>query len=388
MKKVLVLLTTLDGGGAVTSTALMVQGLQDRGYDVTCAVLSLSDGVLPSHLQFLTFDLLNLDSNYRSKQLRRILSFFKLKKLFKEGRFDVVFCSDSPILAWVACQALKCCGLRKKTFCCHIQRNTFHYALNNHFKGALRKLVWNLFKRIYRAPDMLIAISRGVEKDLLDYALQAPQKIRVIYNPVIGDFEPLQQEKVDHPFFEDPTLKIILGAGYLIKRKGFDVLIKAFGKIASKRPEVRLIVLGGKAVAEGEDQECALRTLIKQLELKNRVSLEGYKKNPFPYMSKADVFVLSSFEEGFGRVLVEAMSCGTTPVSTDCLYGPSEILEEGKYGYLVPVGDVDQMASGIEQALNVPFSPDRLKKRADCFSITASLENYVRLIEERAGRTL
>lgn len=388
MKKILVLLTTLDGGGAVTSTALMVQGLRDRGYDVTCAVLSLIDGVLPSHLQFLTFDLLSLDVNHRSKQLRRILSFLKLKKLFKEGCFDVVFCSDSPILAWVACQALKCCGLRKKTFCCHIQRNTFHYELNKRFKGLLRKLVWILFKKIYRAPDVLIAVSRGVEKDLLDYALQVPPKIRAIYDPVIGDFESLQQEKVDHPFFEDPNLKIVLGTGYLIKRKGFDILIKAFGRVASRRSEARLIILGGKAVAEGEDQECALRTLIKQLELEDRVSLEGYRKNPFPYMKKADVFVLSSFEEGFGRVLVEAMSCGTTPVSTDCLYGPSEILEEGKYGYLVPVGDVDQMASGIEQALDVPFSPALLKKRADCFSVAASLESYVRLIEERAGRTL
>ena len=106
--------------------------------------------------------------------------------------------------------------------------------------------------------------------------------------------------------------------------------------------------------------------MIKQLKLEDRVSLEGYRKNPFPYMKKADVFVLSSFEEGFGRVLVEAMSCGTTPVSTDCLYGPSEILEGGEYGYLVPVGDVDQMALGIEQALDVPFSPDLLKKQTDC----------------------
>ena len=105
--------------------------------------------------------------------------------------------------------------------------------------------------------------------------------------------------------------------------------------------------------------------LIQELHLEKLVMLLGFKENPFSYLSRSDVFVLSSISEGFSNVLVEAMACGCPVVSTDCPTGPGEILDRGKYGYLVPVGDPTAMAEAVLEVLNGnprPISPDWLEQ--------------------------
>ena len=106
----------------------------------------------------------------------------------------------------------------------------------------------------------------------------------------------------------------------------------------------------------------------------------GNIENPFPYMAKANVFVLSSAWEGFGMVLVEALACGATIVSTDCHSGPSEILENGKYGRLVPVGDAQAMADAIELSLDHPFPQEQGIARARDFSVERAVEQYLRVL--------
>ena len=108
----------------------------------------------------------------------------------------------------------------------------------------------------------------------------------------------------------------------------------------------------------------------------------GYQEDPFSWYRRASVFVLASEEEGLPRVLVEAMACGLTPVSTDCKGdGAREILENGRYGYMVPVGDVDAMAQAILNALEKPLDPDLLRERASYFSVENSIKQYIDLIE-------
>jgi glycosyltransferase involved in cell wall biosynthesis len=147
-------------------------------------------------------------------------------------------------------------------------------------------------------------------------------------------------ETPSHPWLKNKETPILLGVGRLTKAKNFPLLIKATSLVIKKTP-VRLIILG-----EGSDQ-AKINKLIKKLGLQQIISMPGFVKNPYSYMRRSSVFVLSSLWEGFGNVIVEALATSTPVVSTDCPNGPREILENGKYGTLVPIGDPYKMANAI-----------------------------------------
>lgn len=209
-----------------------------------------------------------------------------------------------------------------------------------------KKIERILLSWLYPKADEIIAISHGVARDFSDYIGLSPDRIRVIYTPVITP-QLLSEAKVniDHPFFQPGQPPVILGVGRLSEAKGFPLLIQAFALVRRHRP-ARLLIVG-----EGE-QRPALERLIHSLGLTEEISLPGFVSSPFPYMSKASVFVLSSLWEGLPAVLIEALACGAPVVSTDCKSGPSEILDHGKYGHLVPVNDVEALAQAIEASLN------------------------------------
>jgi glycosyltransferase involved in cell wall biosynthesis len=160
----------------------------------------------------------------------------------------------------------------------------------------------------------------------------------------------------------------------LTKQKDFPILIEAFKIVRENRP-VKLIVLG-----EGAER-IRLQELIKEYGFDEDVDLPGFVENPYSYMKCADLLVLSSRYEGFGNVIVEAMAAGTPVVSTNCPSGPAEILENGKFGYLVPVGNVTLLAEAIEKALDEPANSEALKTRAMDFSIDKITEDYARLLK-------
>ena len=132
-------------------------------------------------------------------------------------------------------------------------------------------------------------------------------------------------------------------------------------------------------MGEGEER-ATLQGLINELELNDDVTLLGFKPNPIAYMKKATVFVLSSNWEGFGNVLVEAMACGTPVISTDCPSGPSEILEDGKWGRLVAAGNVDALACAIKETLDETVHPN-VAKRAQDFSVCAAVDRYLSVMK-------
>jgi glycosyltransferase involved in cell wall biosynthesis len=142
----------------------------------------------------------------------------------------------------------------------------------------------------------------------------------------------------------------------------------------------RLVILG-----EGE-KRTELEALAVRLGIAGNTSFFGFDANPFKYMAHCAVFVLSSRWEGFGNVLVEAMTCGAQVVSTDCPSGPAEILENGKYGRLAPPGDAAALATAIDAALDDPLPVKLIRARADAFSVEAATEKYLRLLTgERDG---
>lgn len=242
----------------------------------------------------------------------------------------------------------------------------------------------DFLRKTYLSADAIAAVSEGVADDLAICSGIPRDRITTIYNPVVGpDIALMAEEPVAEPYFEPGAPPVILAVGRLDPQKDYPTLIRAFSRLRRGR-EARLVILGA---------EHRLRPLYRQelidlaagLGIADDLILPGYLDNPFAYMARARVFVLSSTHEGLPGVLIQALACGCPSVSTDCPSGPREILENGRYGALVPVGDDAAMAAAIEQTLERPIDSGILKARADTFSIDQAVDSYLRLLLGTGG---
>jgi glycosyltransferase involved in cell wall biosynthesis len=215
------------------------------------------------------------------------------------------------------------------------------------------RLGLQLISWFYPWADRITAVSEGVADDLAQAAGIPRERIQVIYNPVVTpEFKAKTEAPLDHPWFAPGEPPVVVGAGRLTIQKDFPALIRAFARVRQARP-ARLLILG-----EGEERS-ALEAVVRQLGVERDVSLPGFVSNPYPYMRRAALFVLSSRWEGLPGVLIEAMYCGARLVATDCPSGPREILADGRYGQLVPVGDVAALADAVRAGLDghIPVPP-------------------------------
>ncbi len=235
------------------------------------------------------------------------------------------------------------------------------------------KLVRFLARRWYRSQRNVVAISTDVQTDLSRSANLPLSAIRVIHNPAVTPGLMAKcNDPVDHPWFTPDGPPVILSVGRLHGHKDFPALIRAFCLVRGQR-QARLVILG-----EGEDRPL-LEALARQAGISEDFDLPGFVPNPTSYMSKAAVFVCSSPAESFGNALVEAMACGTPLVSTDCPGGPPEILDHGRYGKLVPLGDTEAMAEAILRTLDRPPSSELLREAAKRFLCDHIAAEYLTL---------
>lgn len=225
----------------------------------------------------------------------------------------------------------------------------------------------------YRYANDIVTVSKGLAKDLETYLKMKPGSVKTIYNPVIDDsLFTKSKEAIEHPWFQPGEVPIILGVGRLSPEKDFPTLIRAFAKVRQVQP-VRLVILGGG------NEESKLKVLIRELGLEADVDLPGFVSNPYPYIARSSVFVLSSYREGLPTVIIESMALGIPVVSTNCPDGPAEILDCGKYGELVPVGDSERIAQAILKVLSGSF--DRVYSDwLNQFTLAESSQNYINLI--------
>lgn len=240
-------------------------------------------------------------------------------------------------------------------------------------RGSLIKAVGPLLLR-WTLPkaDAIVTVSNGVAEDLARF-YKAPDKTFTIYNPVNAEkAQSLAGQPLQHEWFADDQPPVIVSAGRLEVDKDYASLIRAFKRVRQER-DARLIILG-----EGM-QRPLLEALVKELGLNDDVQLPGYVKNPYNYIANASVFALSSLAEGFAMVLLEAMAVGTPIVSTNCLGGVGEVLDEGKYGHLVPVGDIDALAAAINQTIAEARQPAFLRSRALEFSQDETVDKYIQI---------
>ncbi|MEG2357312.1 glycosyltransferase [Acinetobacter sp.] len=219
-------------------------------------------------------------------------------------------------------------------------------ATSSNLKGRAR-LVPKLMQWLYPFAQHVVAVSNGVADDLAQQIALPRKKIVTIYNPInFAGIELLKAQPLQHPWAEQ-DIPVVLGAGRLVDVKNFPLLIQAFLQVRKTRP-CRLVILG-----EGEKRS-ELEELTQASAYAEDICLMGFSENPYPWMARADAFVLSSDSEGLPTVLIEAIACGAPVISTDCPHGPREILQDGAYGMLVPVNDAQQMAQAIAHTLQQP----------------------------------
>lgn len=297
-----------------------------------------------------------------------------LRRLMKTLRPDVVlsFMWESNMLN----AASNVFSGRKTVVSEHIALLRYFEAVFGH--GAKRRLTFFLTRLIYPRASLAVSVSGGLMKDLAAVGITG-ERVRVIHNPV--DLKVINSLKEDAVEVGGP---FVLFAGRLTKQKNVPLLVEAFGMIKDRHP-AKLLILG-----QGEEEE-ALRNMCKDLGIKDRVVFKGFVQNPFKYMRKAEVFVLPSDFEGFGCVLVEAMATGTPVISTDCPYGPNEIIEDGKDGLLVPVGDPEAMARAMERLLTDRSLRERLVegglRKAGEFEVQKVVRRYEMVIDYVTGKT-
>jgi len=220
-----------------------------------------------------------------------------------------------------------------------------------------------LIGRGYPRADAITAVSEGVATDLARCAGLARASIEVLPNPVaLDEIAALARAPLDHPFAARGAPPLVLGAGKLDPQKDFATLLRAFARLRAGRP-ARLAILG-----DGPER-ARLAALARELGIERDLALPGFAPNPFAWMARAGAFALSSRVEGLGMVLVEALACGCPAVATDCPSGPAEILEGGRVGPLVAVGDDAALAAALARTIDAPPSRERLRARAEHYAL-------------------
>jgi glycosyltransferase involved in cell wall biosynthesis len=224
---------------------------------------------------------------------------------------------------------------------------------------------------LFNRSDGVVAVSQGVADEVVELSKIPLEKINVIKNPTITPELYQQAEAViDEPWLAPDQAPLILGIGGLRRQKDFPTLIRAFARVRKTLP-CRLMILG-----QG-NKEGALLSLAKELGLGDDFRLAGFVENPYAYLKRAKLFVLSSLWEGSPNVLTEALALGTSCVSTDCPSGPYEVTRGGEVAPLVPMGDPERLAEAMLQTLRKPLDPERLKHAVSDYTLEKSARSYL-----------
>lgn len=362
-KRVALFISHMRGGGAQRATLKLAGGIAERGYAVDL-VLAKAEGPFLSELPE-SVRLVDLNAS------RVLSSTLALIRYLRRER-PAAMLSAMHYVNIVALWARRLAGVSTRVVVS--ERNQLSHAAKNG-SNARTRLMPHLIRRFYPWADGIVAVSQGVADDLAQMTGLARERIAVIYNPIVT---PELQERVkiplQHPWLESSQPPVVLATGRLMPQKDFPTLIQAFAQVR-RNHLTRLLILG-----EGTERQ-ALEALVRDLGLEQDVSLPGFVANPYPYMTRAALFVLSSRWEGLPGALIEAMYCGVPLIATNCPSGPQEILKGGQYGQLTPVGDVAALARAIEMALmgKVPRPP---RESWLPFELKTIVQQYLQVLVE------
>lgn len=357
-KKITIFLPSLEHGGAENVYVNLANFYCHQNFKVDF-LLTKKKGPLIKRLN----SKINIVDFDQTKTIKSI--FFLLKYFFKNkpGIFLTAL-HNSNIAASIS---HKIAG--SKSVLVLKECNNFSEKINN--MNFLKKYLFKLLINItYKRANFIVAPSKGIKKDFLKYFKNFHFKTKVIYNP-ISVKQIVRNSKIKTELLLKK--KFIISIGRLAKQKNYQCLIKAFNLLKIKN--LNLIILG-----EGKERE-NLSSLIDELNLNSRVKLIGYNMNPFFYLKKSELFVLSSNYEGMPNSLLEAMALNKKIVSTNCNYGPSELLKNEKYAKLTKINNPIHIANSIEYVLNLKGKPNYSKKLKQ-ISIEKISNQYLKLLNK------
>jgi glycosyltransferase involved in cell wall biosynthesis len=360
------------GGGVERQTLILASALQQSGMRVTL-VVNEAIGELRDTVPT-TIRLIDLRCRRTSRAIPRLASFLR------SDRPDVLLASlNHNNIAAVLANIVA--GMPAKVVISQ------HSVLSSDYlrtKGWSHRVTPGIYRVIAPGIARAVAVSAGIAHEFHTIAHIPRRKITVIHNPVIEpDFAVRADEAVEHRWLDEPERPVFVTAGRLVPTKGHSTLLRALA-IYRRHRNGRLLILGAGPLRE------SLETLANELGLHDAVDFLGFQQNPLPYFRRASAFVLSSYAEGFGNVLVEAMGCGTPVIATNCEHGPAEILDDGRYGMLVQPQNEQALADAMVGVsdLRTLWPAAVLKARASAFSTEACASAYLEVFESVVPRQL
>lgn len=388
--RVLLLLTSLHGGGAERVAVHLLNGLDPRRIDARMGLLrkagpyvSLVEDqsrllVAPDGETHFNYDGPN-SAQYApgklvSSAVRAPLAF---REMIKQTRPDVVmsFLKGTNLLAWLSLMGL---GRRRPQWIAREGNNVLAVVREEAPNDFTRKVSLGLTSRAYNRADAVLANATDMAETLLTDLSLDRSKMRMINNPI--DLGTITTAK-DQPILGAPKRPYIITAGRLEYQKAHEVLLRAFAQSGLWRSHALVILGKGSRLDE-------LHRLAAQLGIGEHVRFIGFVANPYAWMARADLFVLPSRWEGFPTVAAEALACGAPLLLTDCKFGPRDVIEPGVSGELVPVDDVDALARGMADLIASPERRAALREagfaRVQRFAIGEMVEQYANLFEEFA----
>lgn len=360
-KKIAIFLRDLDGGGIQKVVINLAKEMAKNGILIDIVVTSGKNSFLEKFSPEIA--IVNLNSPMA------LWSAFPLAQYLKQQKPEVLLSHghSNNVAAIIAITIAKV-----TTRVIMVTHNTL--SLDKLLIPKKSKLLHFLMRLFYPYADGLVAVSQGTAHELESELGLKKNSVKTIYNPIVNeDLIAKINEPLHHPWFQPNQPPVFLAVGRLSTEKDYINMLQAFAHLRAQR-QARLLILG-----EG-NMRSDLELLAKDLGIESDVSMPGFVKNPYAYMSKASVLVLSSQYEALPTVICEAMACGCPVVSTNCPYGPAEILENGKYGSLVPVKDPISLADAMLKTLDNPFEKSLLLQRANDFRADYILSIYLELM--------
>jgi glycosyltransferase involved in cell wall biosynthesis len=360
--KIALFIPTLDGGGAERVMLLLAEEFLVRGYQ---ADLLLANAVGPYLKQIPSkIRLIDLNSKKPLTAIPALINYIRKERPY--AVLSSLFHANLALL-W----AIKLARISVR--CVVREANTISFDLSVSKNISTPMISW-LIRRCYPWADAIVSLSHGVADDLSITTGLPRDNIKVIYNPVdVQSIQKKAKEETDHPWFNENKPPVIIGIGRFCEQKDFLTLIRSFS-IVIQQKDARLIILG-----DG-DMRPQLELLIQDLKLTDKIDLPGFRDNPYSFLARSAVFVLSSKWEGLGNVLIEALACNVPIVATNCKCGPGEVLQQGKYGKLVPIGNPKALADKILEVIDGNFPKFNKNEALARFKKDIIAEKFINLL--------
>ena len=362
-QKLAFFLPSLAGGGAERVIVTLINSLAEQEFLIDL-VLANATGKFFSLLDK-RVKVIDLQSKYVFLSIPKLINY-----LTKEQPYILISAVENANTWGVIAKKLS----RTRTKIIITEHSNWSQKLLNH-PSLKEKILFIIARYVYPMADRIITVSDGIRSNLLITMHLDPSKVIRIYNPSVPKNLDVQSSlPTNHPWLTHKDKPVIISVGRLVKEKDYKTLIHAFSKV-NQEIASRLIILG-----DGPERK-NLQAVIHHHGLENSIDMPGFVDNPFSWMAKSDIFVMTSLYEGLPTVLIEALACGIPAISTDCISGPSEILECGKYGDLVTIGSIVELANALINNLNKSHDSTILKERANIFSTENATTEYLDLFQ-------